>query len=1027
MKRRVCAIVGWMSLAAQAGPLTPTQSIEAMKLADPRLAVELVASEPAIEDPIAVAWDDDARMYVVEMRGFQQGPDAKGLPGLGRVTRFEDRDGDGRYESHTAYADDMYYPTAVMPAYGGIVVGCAPDIFFFRDTDGDGKADIRKIVYTGFGRENHEQLINSFQWGVDNWIHAASGQNGGKIRPGNDPGAKPIDIGTRNFRFRITPSGEPAGFETESGGGQFGLAIDDWGHVLTSSNSRHLIQIMLPEMYARRNPYLAAPQVAVDIPDHGAACKVDRISPLEEWRVVRTRQRAADPAYAKRLPPSELQPGGYITSGCGNSLYQADLLPADYVGQSFTCEPANNLIHRDRLSGDGPQLVASRIDADTDFLASTDNWFRPVTSATGPDGALYVVDMYREIIETPVSIPAEILKTINMDNGKDMGRVYRISPKEKATSAKPTRLSKLSNEQLVAELASANAWRRLTAQRLLVERQDAESVDAMERLATGESPIARLHALCTLDGLGELTIGTLRRACDDDAPLVRRTALRLAEPFLQANRSGVPASARAGLLRTVLARRDDDSPEVRYQLALTLSGCADETAVEALVHLARRDAGNTWIRTGVLLAIANRVPDFWQALTESQALAEDSEPNRTLVRGVAAIAGAHQQAFDWLSILHGLDKLPESQAWRVRAVLEGLATGVDRAGGKARLTGGDDYAGGCREVLLALMKRPGPTRTLAWQVAGRIEEWSGRPEADAPTQKALEVLRDSQAAMPERLAAIGFALRGDFEQVSPQLLELLTPSQPADLQKAIVTALAASGRPSAGSLLLERERWYGYTPTVRDAVIAATLSRAEYVPALLQAIEESYVPAWAIDASQRDRLTASKVEAIREKAKRLLQTPAGARDQVYERYKPALTMKGDASRGKVVFKTNCAACHRLEGVGSVVGPDLNGVRDRPLDQLLGDILIPSRTMTAGYAAFNVETEDGETLSGIIVSESATAITLKQREGVEKTILRSNISSVYASSLSMMPEDLDRTITVQQMADLLAYLKAPHAP
>ncbi len=998
-----------------AGPLTPSEAIKAFQLADDRLVIDLVACEPQIEDPVAMAFDAAGRMYVVEMRGFQQGPDAKGLPGLGRVTMLEDRDHDGRYEYNTVFADHMYYATTVTAAYGGIVVGCAPDILFFKDTDGDGRADIRKVVYTGFGRGNHEQLLNSFQWAIDNWIHAASGGSGGQIRPANQPDAEPVNIGTRNFRFRITPDGDPAGFETVSGGAQWGLATDDADHWFTAQNPRHIIQIVLPEHYTRRNPLLAVPKTLVDIPDHGAACKVFRVSPLEEWRVVRTRQRAA--TMANKYPPNELVPGGFITSGCGIHIYRADLLPEGYDGQSFTCEPANNLIHRDRLAGPGPQLTAVRIDDNRDFLASTDGWFRPVTTLTGPDGGLYVVDMYREIIETPASIPPEILKTINMDNGNNMGRIYRIRPADTPPRPVPD-LAAAPTQQLVDRLGEANSWIRLTAQRLLYERRDPAALPALTKLASQEKPLSRLHALCTLADMNGLTSDLLAGALRDPDARVRAAALRLSEPFL----SGDAAQAET-LLGVVTGLKDDPSADVRFQLALTLSMAGPGRSTDCLLALARRDLEDPWIRTAILLALGDRPAGFWNQLRTRTALFERPTPPATeFTRDLASVVGAGQQAPDWVALLEPLSQMSRNQNWAVQAVLDGLRVGLDRAGGHAKLSGPPDAAR-VPGLLLNLLDQAAVIRSAAWALGARMT-WPPSAEYDQALQKALDAATDSEGPLPERSAALQFAAVGPPDRVAPRLLKLLDPEQPVEIQKSVVAALGASDRVEIAAQLLDRDRWFAYTPAVRDAVISAVLARNAFVPPLLKAIQDGYVPAWIIDAPQRERLLASRDPAIRDAAARVLApASAGERQKVFEAYLPALNQSPDPARGREVFRTHCAACHLLEGFGSAVGPDLAGVRDRPADQLLGDILLPSRTVTAGYSAYMIETRDGDSLTGVIANESATAITLRQKDGVETTLLRSQIQTVYASSLSMMPEDLEQTITPRQMADLIAYLKA----
>src|SRR5205085_1706360 len=302
----------------------------------------------------------------------------------------------------------------------------------------------------------------------------------------------------------------PGSLEPTTGGGQYGLAVDDWQHWFTATNSQHLRNYVLPDHYLRRNPSLPVSAVALDIPDHGAACQVHRISPFEAWRVERTTRRKGGPD-AQRFPSTELVPGGYVTSACSPLVYTADLFPEAYRGDTFVCDPANNLIHRDHLVPRGATFVARRADEDCEFLASTDNWFRPVNLALGPDGALYVADFYREVIETPLSLPDDIKKKLNLES-RGRGRIWRVRPDGPPPARKPS-LRKAPTAELVRHLADGNSWWRFTAQRLLVERQDKAAVKPLEELARAATlPAGRAHALWTLRGLNALDEALIEQA-----------------------------------------------------------------------------------------------------------------------------------------------------------------------------------------------------------------------------------------------------------------------------------------------------------------------------------------------------------------------------------------------------------------------------------------------------------------------------------------------------------------------------------
>ena len=467
----------------------PKRSRKTIQLA-PGFEIDLVAAEPQVVDPVAMAFDEEGRLFVAEMRGYPNGGIAKGTITSGTVKLLEDRDGDGYYETSLPFAQDLRFPTSVMPYKGGLLVAVAPDLLFCEDRDGDGKAELRRTLYTGFGLDNIQQLVNGLQWGLDNWVYAGAGSNGGSVHSVEKPAAQAVVLRNRGIRFHPDI---PGSLEPTSGGGQFALAADDWEHWFTNTNSQHLRQIVLPDHYLRRNPYLAVNAVTLDIPDHGAACQVFRVSPFEAWRIERTRRRQADPAMRSRLPATELVPGGFITSACSPVVYTADLFPSDFLGNTFICDPANNLIHRDRLQPDGAVFSARRTEMGKEFLASTDNWFRPVCLTIGPDGALHVADFYREVIETPLSLPDDIKQRLNLES-RGRGRIWRVAPVGYKPGPKPSLKKATTPEPEVACLERKNPWWRLTGQRLLIERMARDAAPDLEALArTSSYPQARLH------------------------------------------------------------------------------------------------------------------------------------------------------------------------------------------------------------------------------------------------------------------------------------------------------------------------------------------------------------------------------------------------------------------------------------------------------------------------------------------------------------------------------------------------------
>src|SRR6266481_2363728 len=392
------------------GPLSPEDSLKYLKT-EAGLKVELGATEPMVLSPVAVAWDEKGRMYVVEDRGYPVGP-GKGKPPVGQVVLLQDTDGDGKYDKRTVFADGLTFPNGVMPWNGGVYVTCAPYLYYFKDTDGDGKADVKQIVFKGFQDLSTTQLrVSHPTLNIDNWVYLTSGLTAAKVTSPAHPDQPVVFLNRVDGRFR--PGTDE--LQETAGTAQFGQTFDRFGRKFICSNRNHIQQVVLETRYLKRNPNVAFSQQVEDIPDHEAACRVYPLS-----------ANITTAAFH----------AGYITSACGITIYDGTALPYNYRGNSFTCEPAANLVHRDVLSPNGVTFIAKRAFPTNEFLASPDNWFRPVNLANGPDGALYVCDMYRKTIEHPEYLPDATRKVTDFESGKTMGRIYRVVRENKPDDAK---------------------------------------------------------------------------------------------------------------------------------------------------------------------------------------------------------------------------------------------------------------------------------------------------------------------------------------------------------------------------------------------------------------------------------------------------------------------------------------------------------------------------------------------------------------------------------------------------------------
>jgi putative membrane-bound dehydrogenase-like protein len=941
--------------------------------------VELVAAEPDVVDPVAIAFDERGRLYAAEMRGYPNAGVGTGDVHTGRVKLLEDRDGDGYYEHSTMFAEGLRFPTSVMPWRGGVLVGVAPDVTFYEDADGDGRSDRRRTLYTGFGLDNIQQLVNSLQFGLDNWVHACAGNNGGTVRTA-EADRPAVALRGRGVRFRPD---EPGSLEPTSGGGQFGLTADAFGRWFTATNSQHLRHIVLPDQYLRRNPWLAVSAVTHDIPDHGAACQVFRVSPFEPWRVERTRRRK-EGSDARRFPGTELVPGGYATSACSPLVYTADLFPPTYRGDVFVCDPANNLIHRDRLVPNGATFVARRADEGCEFLASTDNWFRPVNLTVGPDGALYVVDFYREAIETPLSLPDDIKARLNL-HSRGRGRIWRVVPEGAAKWQRPD-LHSASAEALVRHLGGGNSWARYTAQRLLFERQDRGARPALEKLAVeGRTPEGRTHALWALRGLGVLSEEVIAPALRDPHPGVREQAARLAE-----DRLATSPPLRAAVLKLV-----DDAKELDrlgFQIALSLGEAKGPDTMDALAKLARRFGGDPWMQTAVLSSAGSTAGDLLARLIASG----DDAISLPFLRRLAAVVGSKPEEADAARTLQAVADRASS-AVRV-VVLEGLGQGLQ----------------GRQQPLTGMWDSPPPALRDA------LEQL--RPLFDRTANTA----RDDKAALPDRIAATELLAHGPPASGSA-LRDLLGPQQPPELQLAAVRAL--SGRTSAEVADWLLVPWSSYSPAVRREVLEVLFARVDRLNRLLAAVEAGKVAPAQLDPARLEQLRNHKNAAVRQRARRLLVgTTSPDRGKVMAAYADVLKLPADAGRGRLVFRKTCATCHRLEDVGYEVGPDLlAALRNKTPEGLLGDVLDPSREVDPRYVNYLVTTKEGQVLTGLIAAETASSVTLRRAEKAEDTVLRGRIDEIQATAKSVMPENLETLLSKQELADVIAYLMSVAAP
>jgi putative membrane-bound dehydrogenase-like protein len=938
------------------GPLPPAEELAKLKLADPALAIELVAAEPDVISPVAIAWDEDGRLFAVEMTDYPTAAEG------GRIRLLVDADGDGRHERSTIFAEGLPFPTSVLPWRGGVLVTAAPNLWFFKDEDGDGRADEKRVLLTGFGEGNTQLRVNGLTWGRDNWISIANGRSGGDVRRPEDPAEKAVSLRRSDARFNP----ETGEIEAVAGLSQFGLPRDDRGDRFPSWNTIPWKHVVIEEQTLSRNPYLAESSSVASV-----------FAPNDEMRIF-----PISPAQARFNRESV----STFNASCGPTIYRGDALGGPYLGNAFVCESLTNLVHRRILEPVGPTYQARRAEEGCEFLASTDPCFRPVNLATGPDGALYVVDFYREMVEHPQFVAEEMRKSVDFRRWADRGRIWRIKPKEGDKAATPPRLGKASTADLVAALGNPNAWWRDTAQRLLVERKPADAAPALaEALKGSEEPLARLHALWTLDGLKALDQQQIVGALKDADARVREAAARLA--------GGLPA-----LAPDIAALADDADARVRFQAAIALGNLAEPAAVAALARIAARDCEDEWARLAVLSGLGETAAPFLRTLLDANPgwLAKPTAAQGRLLEQTAAILGVRHREEELKGLLGRIEPGAAGEGDRGRlALLAGLVDGLARTGADPK----------------QLLASPPP----GWQAEiARVNALLDRSaaEANGPEGTAagrLQVLQVLARCRPEGAA-----------KLVPAFLE---PGQPDAVRGAAARALGEIGSPELATEILGR--WAELTTATRREVLGAVLNTAALVPIALDAIEAGTIGAAELDAAGRDSLKRVADPEVRRRAEAFLASTAPPdRGEVLRTYQAALEMPGDPARGADLFAKNCQTCHQFRGKGAVVGPDLSGIPGRPASALLVDILDPNQQVSPDFVTFVAVTKRGQVFTGLLAAETATSIKLRLAGGAEETILRSEIEELRSSGRSLMTEGLEQTLGPQGVADILSFFNNP---
>ena len=949
-------------------PASPLGSVAALAefQLHPGFRIEVAAAEPQVIDPVAMRFDENGRMWVVEMGDYPNGPARGGRP-LSRVRWLEDTDGDGRYETSRVFADGLLFATGIQPWDRGVLVTAAGELLYLVDTNGDGVADRRETWYAGFKQENPQLRANHPTFAIDNRIYVANGLRGGVVASKRAAWAgksQPVAISGRDFRF------DPLSgvCQAVNGNGQFGLTFDDMGRRFVCSNRNPCRHVVLPGEYLAANPHLAISEVMHDVVTPGAASRIHPISRI--WVTSNLHE-------------------GQFTAACGVTVYRGGLLGKEFAGNVFTCDPTGNLVHREVLSPRGASLQGTPGRPRVEFLASRDEWFRPVNMEVGPGGALYVVDMYRAVVEHPQWVPEELKERPDNYAGNDRGRIYRIVPVDHTSGDRndvAPGLGLLSSTQLVEQLSSENGWRRDTAARLIYQRQDQAAVESLERLAVDEQAvIGRIHALWALRGLDALSARVIAEALSAGDDRVVIHALRLAEPHLGTHPQML---ARVGSKRL-------EAQALRYQWLLSQSRHPGWTKSATSGALARRAVAawvarpcDRWTRRALVagcgrhgLVLLDAVLEGWSGRRSVR-----FEEVREVVAMVSELIGSGADAREVSGALELLDPgqpIAAGREWSgvQLAGLAGLDTGL-RRGGRSL---GNPPGGFEAERLAALWRR--------------LVKWAQEPPLASQAGGATRLLQSGPRAV-----------------VVPALLSQLTRG---DLDA--LRSLSAFESEEIGPSVLAR--YAELSATGRRAALDVLIARPSRAVLLIEAIGRGAVARADLDPGRVEKLLRHADAGVRRRAKVVLAALVPeARRKVLKQYQAALAATGDPRRGREVFRKNCTACHRVDGLGVDVAPDISDTRRWTRQQLMLSILDPNRAVDSNYFSYSLVTNSGKVHTGLVASETPSAVLLRQPEGKSVRVLRGDIEILKSNGISLMPEGLEKNVTLAGMSDLLSFLK-----
>lgn len=951
------------------GPaLSPAEALAKMTV--PKgFHVELVASEPEIVNPVAMTFDERGRIWITESLEY---PRREPGPGEDRVKILEDTDHDGRADKFTIFANGLNIPSGIAVGGGGVWVANSPDLLFMRDTDGDDVADTTEVVLTGFGRQDTHELPNSLTWGPDGWLYGLNGV----FNPSH------VEYRGRTYDFtcalfRVHPQTRDFEIFCEGTSNPWGVAFDSLGSAFVS------------------------------------ACVIDHL-----WHLVESgyyhRQGGPYPAFTWKLG-SIVEHKHQQAAYCGIHYFDSDAYPAAYRDKLYMGNIHGNCINADSLTRVGSTY---RGETQEDLLSAHDAWFMPVVQKTGPDGCLYVLDWYDRY---------HCYQDANRDpRGIDRlkGRLYRIRYKN-TPRAPAFDLSQESDDELIQRLHSPNVYFRDVAQRLLRERATPDSRAQLQRIVLGINRRGihhktRMHALWALLSVQPLDAEFHRQLLTSEDDALRAWGVRAA---------GNARQVAPDLLPRIASLASDPSPDVQVQVAIAsrkLPGLdATNVLLEVAAH-AREDVVLPHIVWQNLYPLILESPGDLSRHLDQAPLDPSPALVAVLSRAFEVMLARASVAPD--AVVQLYQHLASADEATRQARVDCLAMLAQRI--QTREISGDTSDAlkqAFQPILSEILAGPadGP---LFLDAALLATSWRDNVGLEAVRGVFSDRSRPDDLRLRALAALVGAQDQEVFRVVSAILGD--PNSSSTEFRRRTLDALGRWDEAQVATVVLDH--YQEMEADLRPQAVELLTGRATWSNSLLDAIADKRIPAEALNLNQVRKLLASQDQALVERVTKVwgsLRTERNAsREQVMARMRAFLRRTpGDAHQGREIFKKVCGQCHKMHGQGQEVGPDITVNGRASFEQLLSNVFDPSLVIGASYQARTLVTADGQILTGLLVEESEQRVVLKVQGGKLETVARGDVEQLVVSKLSLMPEDLEKQLKPQELADLFAYIALDRPP